>query len=231
VQQGESLRPTASLTAVPFSPAATLRRCRCCWLLALQSQTLPPAPPLQVLLVGGFAASPYLLRRVKEELGTRMQVVVPDEPAAAVVVGEALRSQILRPQCAGHLACCARVRPTPSTGAMLYGRDPSRIAVRRARRGYGIRMYDMWSEEHAVYQACHPQALPKKEWLQDSHGFFARGWCSCVCCTSVPQRLLFRVHVIGDGYSQRLIPACCDVQGTATTSMSSRERRWIAGTS
>ncbi len=219
-----------------------------------------------MLLVGGFAASPYLLRRVKEELGTRMAVVVPDEPAAAVVVGVALCSQIeieieigtpertrawtlgavgwasrmlsarmcsqiLRPQCTGHLTCCARVRPTPSTGAMLYGRDPSRIAARRARRGYGIRMYDMWSEEHAVYQACHPQALPKKEWLQDTHGFFASGWCICVCCTSVTQRLLFRVPVIGDGYSQRLIPACCNAQMTSTKRMSSRERRWIADTS
>ncbi len=74
-------------------------------------------PPLQVLLVGGFSTSPYLQQRVKEDLGgvlaadprpthteaaaaalmgesakllftIKTRVLIPAQPAAAVVVGE-----------------------------------------------------------------------------------------------------------------------------------------------
>ena len=52
---------------------------------------LPPSfPPLQVLLVGGFSASPYLQEKAKSGLRTEAaapQVVVMEEPYAAVLQG------------------------------------------------------------------------------------------------------------------------------------------------
>lgn len=64
-----------------------------------------------VFLVGGFAASPLLQQRVKEEFGPRVQkIVVPNNPGAAVVVG-----------------------------AVHYGLGPSLISSRRSRLTYGIR--------------------------------------------------------------------------------------------
>jgi len=65
--------------------------------------------PTKLLLVGGFAGSPYLQQRVKAAFGGRVEaVVVPPTPGAAVV-----------------------------KGAVIYGLNPRVVASRIARRTYG----------------------------------------------------------------------------------------------
>lgn len=49
----------------------------------------PDSPETVVLLVGGFGASPYLQHAVKEHLEGRARVLVPPDPAAAVLFGAA----------------------------------------------------------------------------------------------------------------------------------------------
>nr|KAJ3416140.1 Heat shock 70 kDa protein 12A [Polyrhizophydium stewartii] len=62
-----------------------------------------------LVLVGGFASSPYLAKRVRDEFaGTFKQVIVPNDPTAAVV-----------------------------RGAVLYGANPILITRRCARNSYG----------------------------------------------------------------------------------------------
>jgi molecular chaperone DnaK (HSP70) len=66
--------------------------------------------PTKLLLVGGFAGSPYLQQRVKAAYEGRVKaVVVPPTPGAAVV-----------------------------KGAVIYGLNPKVVAARVARRSYGI---------------------------------------------------------------------------------------------
>ncbi|MCI0457670.1 MAG: HSP70 family protein [Gemmataceae bacterium] len=64
-----------------------------------------------LFLVGGFADSPLLQQRIRDEFGARVRkVVVPQEPGAAVVCG-----------------------------AVAYGLEPARIRARRTRLTYGCR--------------------------------------------------------------------------------------------
>ena len=74
--------------------------------------------PTKLLLVGGFAGSPYLQQRVKAAFGERVEaVVVPPTPGAAVV-----------------------------KGAVIYGLNPKTIAVRVARRTYGAGVRSVFKE-------------------------------------------------------------------------------------
>ncbi len=123
------LRSDASLhtlpNSMPYAPLHTLdcpRRCKMHvpYQCRTQLHFAPTEEPtitasyMQVLLVGGFAASPYLQRRAKVELGALLtaeprpgyaevvaaalaggstkaaRLLIPAQPAAAVVVGEAL---------------------------------------------------------------------------------------------------------------------------------------------
>ncbi|PNH04912.1 Heat shock protein 12A, partial [Tetrabaena socialis] len=78
----------------------------------------------KVLLAGGFASSPYLQRRVKEALDMQA-VLTPREPGAAIV-----------------------------TGAVLFGRQPTRLSARRCRCSYGVGTSRPWTSEDAVSNAA-----------------------------------------------------------------------------
>ncbi|CRK56859.1 heat shock 70kD protein 12B [Alloactinosynnema sp. L-07] len=88
---------------------------RICALVSEQLRSLiaeaePDHGPVVVLLVGGFAASPYLRQRLIDHIGGEAVVLVPPDPQVAVLAG------------AVHFAC------RPETRA------------RRSRRTYGIAM-------------------------------------------------------------------------------------------
>jgi molecular chaperone DnaK (HSP70) len=81
--------------------------------------------PTKLLLVGGFAGSPYLQLRVKAAFEGRVKaVVVPPTPGAAVV-----------------------------KGAVIYGLNPKVVAARIARRTYGVGTRVIFND--AVHKAAH----------------------------------------------------------------------------
>ena len=72
-----------------------------------------------LFLVGGFAASPYLAKRVRERFSARIaNIKTPPMPGVAVL-----------------------------EGAVLYGLAPAAITSRRARKTYGVAMTRPWCEE------------------------------------------------------------------------------------
>ena len=77
-------------------------------LAAAQFEASDPSPT-KLLLVGGFAASPYLQQRVREAFEERVEVIVPPTPGAAVV-----------------------------KGAVIYGLQPHAIQGRVMRRTFGV---------------------------------------------------------------------------------------------
>ncbi|GFH32018.1 uncharacterized protein HaLaN_31165, partial [Haematococcus lacustris] len=107
-----SLRSRGTDVRVFIIVVTTISISTLCAGLAASVQCLP-ALPMQVLLVGGFARSPYLQARVRAAVldsGLAEQVVVPPAPHAAVL-----------------------------GGAVLYGDNPSLIHARRSRMAYGVR--------------------------------------------------------------------------------------------
>ena len=74
----------------------------------------PPAGPEILLLVGGFAASKYLQESIRLRFGDEVRVIVPDNPAAAVMFGA--------------VRLCHR---------------PASIRSRRARYTYGYSFYQL----------------------------------------------------------------------------------------
>jgi activator of 2-hydroxyglutaryl-CoA dehydratase len=68
-----------------------------------------PRPLGHLFLVGGFAESAIVQEAVRQEFGSRIDVIIPQGAGVAVL-----------------------------RGAVLYGLDPSIVHVRRARKTYGI---------------------------------------------------------------------------------------------
>ncbi|GIQ87358.1 heat shock protein 70 family protein [Kipferlia bialata] len=81
-----------------------------------------------MLLVGGFSSSPYLVRRVRETFGERVQCIVnPPQPGSAVVIG-----------------------------AVHYGSNPSVIKARVSRFTYGVdssSRFNPKNPSHAEHEA------------------------------------------------------------------------------
>ncbi|WP_239382584.1 Hsp70 family protein [Frankia sp. CIT1] len=81
--------------------------------LAAMAADGPAAGPEQVLLVGGLSESTYLQARLRQAFGDKGRLVVPPQPAAAVLAG----------------ACTTATTPTPSTCA---GRGTPTVSRRRS---------------------------------------------------------------------------------------------------
>ncbi len=129
---------------------------------------------MQVLLVGGFAQSPYLQSRVRAALadtGLAKELVVPPTPYAAVLQGKHVlgpcllatrmkRQSIQTHVCVQpspirqtsnelHMSCvyvCVCVWMRVCAGAVLYGCDPTLIHARRSRMAYGVKTCTAWQD-------------------------------------------------------------------------------------
>ncbi|KXZ53291.1 hypothetical protein GPECTOR_7g1185 [Gonium pectorale] len=78
----------------------------------------------KVLLVGGFARSPYLQARVRQAMPAGTSLLLPTDPGAAVVAG-----------------------------AAIFGALPALVSGRRTRLSYGVNMARPWTSEDAIHAA------------------------------------------------------------------------------
>jgi hypothetical protein len=130
--------------------------------------------PTKLLLVGGFAASPYLQQRVREAFESRVEIVVPPTPGAAVV-----------------------------KGAVIYGLKPHAIQGRVLRRTFGVEVARSYKENrHNPKHRYHCPDLDKTFALQVflplvraeamvESGFVARTKIKATSATSQSMTLLF----------------------------------------
>ena len=73
-----------------------------------------------IFLVGGFSTSPYLTKAIRTKFGDRAKVIVPDDPAAAVL-----------------------------RGAVMFGQNPEYVRSRIARKSYGYEVTPLFdAAEH-----------------------------------------------------------------------------------
>ena len=113
----------------------------------------------QVLLVGGFCASPFLQEVIRAKVKApgataAPSIIVVDEPYAAVLRGGYSTHDDLTAKNADSSCFCL--------GAVLYGCNPKLIHARRSRYNYGLR-------------ACGPYTpgAPGKFWHEEEQSFFS----------------------------------------------------------
>ncbi len=83
----------------------------------------------------------------------------------------------------------ARTGPVLSrAGAVLFGQLPERIASRRCRRSYGIRLAIPWKDSDAISEST--TGYPEKFWNVDDKCYYNREplCCDGCCCNRVQTR-------------------------------------------